>query len=54
MFQPGSVNDRRGVLQIQAREPIKGIRIASNFTNRPWLEMAKEDIVNIKTCKATK
>ncbi len=39
---------RREELQIQIREPIKSIRIASNFTKWPRLEMAKEDIVHIK------
>ncbi len=32
MFKPGGVNSRRMVLQIQTRESIKGIRIASDFT----------------------
>ncbi len=37
------------------REPTKGNRIALNFTNQPWLEMAKEGIVHIKKkSKATK
>ncbi len=35
MFKAGSVNGRRGTLQIQTREPIKSIRIASKFTKRP-------------------
>ncbi len=52
MFKPCSVHGRRGALQIQTREPIKSIRTASNFTKRPWLEVSKEDIVHIKTCKA--
>ncbi len=41
-------------LHIQTREPIKNIRIASNFTKRPWLEMAKEDIVHIKNMQNNK
>ncbi len=53
-FAPGSVNGRWGALQIQTRESIKSIRIASNFTEQPSLEMAKEDIVHIKTCKTAK
>ncbi len=35
MSKPGSVNGRREALQIQTKEPIKSIRIASNFTKRP-------------------
>ncbi len=54
MFKPDSVNGRHGAPQIQTREPIKSIRIASNFTKQPQQEMAKEGIVLIKTCKATK
>ncbi len=41
MFKPGSVNGRRGALQIQTRDPIKSIK-TSNFTKQPWLEMTKE------------
>ncbi len=52
MFKPGSVNGRREVLETETKEPIKSIKIASNFTKRQ--EMAKEDTVHIKTCKATK
>ncbi len=47
MFKPV----RRGALQIQTREPIRSIRVASNFTERPWQEMAKEVTVRIKTFK---
>ncbi len=54
MFKPGSVNGKHVALQIQTREPIKSIRIASNFTKWSWLEMTNEDIVYIKTCKTTK
>ncbi len=43
MVKPGSVNGRSEALQIQTREPIKSIKIASNFTKRPRPEMAKED-----------
>ncbi len=53
MCKPGSVNGRHVALQIQTREPIKSIRTASNFTKQPRLEMTKEDIAHIKTCKAT-
>ncbi len=35
MFKPGSVNGICGTLQIQTREPIKSIRIASDFTKWP-------------------
>ncbi len=35
MFKPGSGNGRREALQIQTREAIKSIKIASNFTKRP-------------------
>ncbi len=45
MFKPDSVNGRRGTLQVQTREPIKSIRIASDFTKSLWLEKAKEDIM---------
>ena len=41
-------------LQIQTGEPIESIRIASNFTKRLWLEMAKEDIVPIKNMQCNK
>ncbi len=54
MCKPGSVNGRRGDLQIQTREPIKSIRIASNFTKWPWLEIAKEVIVHIKNMQSSK
>ncbi len=54
MFKPGSVNNRCESLQIQTRESIKSIRTASNFTKQLWQEMTNEDIVLIKTCKATK
>ncbi len=37
---------RHGALQIQTRDPIKSIRIASNYTKWPPLE--KEGIVHIK------
>ncbi len=33
MFKPGSVNGRRGAQQIQTGEPMKSIRIASDFNN---------------------
>ncbi len=35
MLKPGSVNGRRGALQIQTREPIESIRTASDFANWP-------------------
>ncbi len=54
MFKPGSVHGRGGAMQIQTKEQIESIRIASNLATRPWLEMAKEGIVHIRTCKATK
>ncbi len=53
-FKPGSVNGRCGRLQIQKREPIKSIRIASDFTKQPWLEMANEGIVYIKNIQNNK
>ncbi len=40
-------------LQIQAREPIKSIRTASNFIKQPWLEMTK-DTVHIKNMQSNK
>ncbi len=39
LFKAGS--GRRGTLQIQTGEPIKSIRIASNFIERPWSEIAE-------------
>ncbi len=42
------------MLEIPTREPIKSIRIASNFTKWPWLEMAKEDIVHYKNMPSNK
>ncbi len=48
MFKPGSVDGRHRTLQIQTREPVKSVRTASNFSKRPWLEIAKEDTVHIK------
>ncbi len=54
MFKPGSVNGRCGAGKIQTREPIKSIRISSNFTEQPWLEMAKEGIVLIKNMQSNK
>ncbi len=55
MFEPGSVNGRHGgALQIQIREPIKSIEMASHFTKRPWLEMAREDIVHNKNMQSNK
>ncbi len=54
MFKPDSVNGRRWALQIQTTEPMKSIRTASNFTERPRLEMTKEGTVYVKSCKATK
>ncbi len=54
MFKAGSVNGRRGALQMQTREPIKSIRTASNFTTRLWLNMAKENIVHIKNMQSNK
>ncbi len=45
---------RRGALQIQTRKPIKSIRIASNFTNQSWLEVAKEGTVHIKNMQGNK
>ncbi len=36
------------------QESIGRIRIASNFTKWPWLEMAKEDIVHIKNMQSNK
>ncbi len=40
--------------QIQTREPIKSIGIASTFTERLRLEMAKKDIVYIKNMQSNK
>ncbi len=54
MFKPGSVYGRHGVLQIQTRELIKSIRITSNFTSNPWLEMAKEGTVHSKNMQSNK
>ncbi len=54
MFKPGSVNGRRGALQIQTGEPIRSFRAASNFTKRPWLEMVKEDTVHVKNMQSNK
>ncbi len=45
---------RFGALHIQTREPIKSIRIASNFIEQPWLEMVKEGIVHIKNIQTNK
>ncbi len=45
---------RCGELQIQTREPIKNIRIASSFTTQPWLETEKEDILHIKNMQSNK
>ncbi len=52
MFKPGS--GRCEVLQIQTRESIKSIKTASNFTKRPWQEMAKEGIVHVKNMQSNK
>ncbi len=52
MFEPGSVNGRREALQIQTREPIKSIRITSDPTKRPQLEMTKEDTVHNKNMQS--
>ncbi len=41
-------------LLIWTREPIKTIRIASDFTKQPWLEMEKEDIVHVKNMQSNK
>ncbi len=41
-------------LQIQTGEPIKSLRIESNFTKRPWQEMIKEDTVHIKNMQSNK
>ncbi len=49
-----NLTDRRGAPQIQTREPIKTIKIASNFTKQPWLEIAKEDTVHIKNMQSIK
>ncbi len=54
MFKLVSVEGRCDALQIQIKEPIKSIRIASNFAKWPWLEMAKEDIVHIKNMRSNK
>ncbi len=54
MFKSGSVNGRRGTLQIQTRESIKRIRRASNFTKRTRLKMAREDIVHMKNMPSNK
>ncbi len=52
-FKAGSVNSRRGALQIQTRESNKSIRITSNFTKRPRLEMTK-DTVHIQNMQNSK
>ncbi len=49
-FQMLEQGGRRGALQILTENQSK----ASNFAKRPWPQMTKEDIVHIKTCKATK
>ncbi len=54
MFKPGIINVRCGALQIQTSEPIKSIRIASNFTKRSSLEMTKENTVHIKNMQNNK
>ncbi len=54
MLEWGSFNGRRGRLQVQIREPIKSIRMASNFPNQPWQETAKENIVHIKNKQSNK
>ncbi len=48
MFKPGSV-----ALQIQTREPIKNLRAASDFSERPRLEITK-DTVHIKNMQSNK
>ncbi len=40
------------MLQIQTREPIKSIGMASNFKKQPWLALAKEDIVHVKNMQS--
>ncbi len=45
---------RRGALQIQKREPIKSLRILSNFTKQSWMDITKEDIVLIKHMQSNK
>ncbi len=54
IFKPGSVNGSCVEMQIQTREPIKSIRITSNFTKGPCLEVAKDDIVLIKNMQSNK
>ncbi len=41
-------------MQIQTREPIESIRTASNFTERPSLEMTTEGIVHIKNMQSNR
>ncbi len=52
MFKSDS--GRRGAQQIQTREPIKSIRIASNFVKSPWRETTKDGIVHIKNMQSNK
>ncbi len=54
MFNQGSVKGRCVALQIQTREPIKSIRIESNFTKQPWLEMTEENIVYVRNMQSNK
>ncbi len=45
---------KRGPQQNQTWEPIKSISMASNFTEQPWLEIAKEGIVHFKNMQSNK
>ncbi len=40
--------------KLKTREPIKSVRIASNFTKPPWLERVKEGIMHIKNMQSNK
>ncbi len=53
MLKRGSVNDRRGGLQIQIREPMKSITTASSFMKQLDCKRQKKALYTSKTCKAT-